>query len=694
MARVALTVAIFASVACAEPVRDRVAIDPVPVVPANVPTTIRKPASFPEPPMQHAAWTAPDGALGSATANVFELGLADPRGCDYRAITISVGDVWGNEQAVDTHGWVLPGSQLAIGWDGLVHPAQQIGALGDIAADVAALLAQPKQFLRPSPLSLVSAMLLVRLGKLELAQRIVDDLKLKPELDLFDAALDTWAWLQFEQGIIAHMRGDVQLALDSWRRLPKLRARLEDVDYLDDIDALIADEQRRIAAPAPAMDEVALLALHALPQRERIAKLVAALDQVAARQMGQPGGVALGEDKIIQALVAEGEPAVEPLLAAFETDDRRTRSVQFWRDFDRHRTVLSVYEAAFDALGGILDLQLFQPVSTGDNLTARGPEGRKQLGEQLRAYWQQWRGVPMEERWYRMFADDARDPSMWLDVAEKIVQPSNVKTIPSSSIAQYTVTTSAANPSLRGEPLRAKQSPSVSELFARRIRAIGRDHAMQRGQLALAFARWDNAAAAADLAATFRELSASPSTSCTMISQLTLERVRGDDAAALADYAGWIVHITPSEAAYSGDCFEPMIEHTDDRAIERAAKALFADRHSPWVPLPEDAYGLLDGDLVHVPAFGVLALAAIGNRKTIGTMTVEGRSANVEVKNGMSSSSIEDGDSPPNGFSTLWRVTDEIAERLARNAGVAFERYWPLDQRDAAIAEIAAWLRR
>ncbi|HEX4450333.1 MAG TPA: hypothetical protein VH143_05640 [Kofleriaceae bacterium] len=685
---------LLAIVACTGPVADRVAIDPVPVAPPNVPTTIRKPAGFPEPPMQHAAWTAPDGALGSAAARVFELGLADPRGCDYRAITIVVGTVWGNDQAVESHGWVLPGSTLAIGWDGLVHPTQQIGAASEISTDVAALLAQPKQFLQQSPLSLVSAMLLVRLGKLELAQQVVDDLKLTPEVDRFGAALETWAWLQFEQGITAHMRGDVQLALESWRRLPKLRAQLKDADYLDDIDALVADEQRRIAAPEPAMDEVALLALHALPQRERIAKLVAALDQVAARQMGQPGGVALGEDKIIQALVAEGEPAVEPLLAAFETDDRRTRSVQFWRDFDRHRTVLSVYEAAFDALGGILDLQLFQPVSTGDNLTARGPEGRKQLGEQLRTYWQQWRGVPMEERWYRMFADDTRDLSVWLDVAEKIVQPSNVTTIPSSSIAQYTMTTSAANPSLRGEPLRAKQSPSVNELFERRLRAIAKDHTMQRAQLALAFARWDNAAAAAELATTFLELSANPSTSCTLISQLTLARARGDDAAALADYAGWIVHVTPSEAAYSDDCFEPMIEHTDDRAIERAAKALFADKRSPWVPLPEDSYGLLDGDLVHVPAFRVLALAAIDNRKTIGKMTVEGRSASVEVKNGMSSSSIEDRDSPPNGFSTIWRVTDEVAERLTRNAGVAFERYWPLDQRDAAIAQITAWLRR
>ena len=129
------------------------------------------------------------------------------------------------------------------------------------------------------------------------------------------------------------------------------------------------------------MDAAAIAAMASLPQAERIQKLTTALEDVSARQMGQPGGVALGEDPIVQALIHEGEPAVEPLLAVFENDTRLTRSVQFWRDFARYRSVLAVYEAAYVALSGILDASFFQAVSTGDHLTARGLEGGARSGK-------------------------------------------------------------------------------------------------------------------------------------------------------------------------------------------------------------------------------------------------------------------------------------------------------------------------
>ena len=46
---------------------------------------------------------------GRASATLFEQGLADPRGCDYRAIEIAIGSVWsGDEGVATTHGWVLP----------------------------------------------------------------------------------------------------------------------------------------------------------------------------------------------------------------------------------------------------------------------------------------------------------------------------------------------------------------------------------------------------------------------------------------------------------------------------------------------------------------------------------------------------------------------------------------------------------
>jgi hypothetical protein len=46
--------------------------------------------------------------LVKASTMLFEQGLADPRGCDYRAIEIVVGTVApGDEDVARTRGWVL-----------------------------------------------------------------------------------------------------------------------------------------------------------------------------------------------------------------------------------------------------------------------------------------------------------------------------------------------------------------------------------------------------------------------------------------------------------------------------------------------------------------------------------------------------------------------------------------------------------
>src|SRR5437879_796540 len=56
-------------------------------------------STIPDPPRQREPWTPPETTLPKflvrASATLFEQGLADPRGCDYRAIEIGVGSVWG-----------------------------------------------------------------------------------------------------------------------------------------------------------------------------------------------------------------------------------------------------------------------------------------------------------------------------------------------------------------------------------------------------------------------------------------------------------------------------------------------------------------------------------------------------------------------------------------------------------------------
>ncbi len=54
----------------------------------------------------------------------------------------------------------------------------------------------------------------------------------------------------------------------------------------------------------------------------------------------------------MRALIAEGDPAVEPLLTALETDMRLTRSVSYGRGMSIDRTVHPVFEAELAALEG------------------------------------------------------------------------------------------------------------------------------------------------------------------------------------------------------------------------------------------------------------------------------------------------------------------------------------------------------
>src|SRR6185437_11798304 len=110
------------------------------------------------------------------------------------------------------------------------------------------------------------------------------------------------------------------------------------LDFLEPLPSLLADQERRAAEKGRAAPA------------DRIPALIAALDEVNARQFGQPGGVDLGSDSRVQALVEVGDAAVEPLLDVLERDTRLTRSVHFWRDFSHHRSLLGVHEAAYVAL--------------------------------------------------------------------------------------------------------------------------------------------------------------------------------------------------------------------------------------------------------------------------------------------------------------------------------------------------------
>ncbi len=105
--------------------------------------------TLPSPPRQAEPWVAPRTSLPrfivSATTTLFQQGLADPRGCEYRTIHVVVGSVWGGQaQEATTNGWVFPAAdggkpRHAIAWSGLVYPLAGVGGRADLEADVRAL---------------------------------------------------------------------------------------------------------------------------------------------------------------------------------------------------------------------------------------------------------------------------------------------------------------------------------------------------------------------------------------------------------------------------------------------------------------------------------------------------------------------------------------------------------------------------
>src|SRR5206468_8660789 len=133
------------------------------------------------------------------------------------------------------------------------------------------------------------------------------------------------------------------------------------------------------------------------PGQRRSTYLIEQLQEVDARQNGQPGGIDLASDPGIAALIEIGDPAVSALSDCIENDKRLTRSVHFWRDFASDRTVLGVREAALSAVMSILRTTVFEPASTGDNFTSRGEEQAKETAQRLRAYWKTYGNLPFDQ---------------------------------------------------------------------------------------------------------------------------------------------------------------------------------------------------------------------------------------------------------------------------------------------------------
>ncbi len=726
--------------------------------------------ALPVPPAQAKRWKPPAGVpdkLVDAAAALFDAGLADPREGEYRVIEVGTGSCWSGDAGVfRTHGWVLPAGagareRYAVGWNGLVYPVVTVGERADLAADIRALVQADEgvraKFARQQPgqkfyrlrhawseqrslaadsLLPLKACLLARLGEGELAAAVWSAWTAGMHADVNDDGAhlrdpylmlaSDWAWALLDRTLGAHMRGDDRLALLGARALARIEPAIDGeaarrgferpgasgptpgvmpyLAFLGDLPRLLADQERRAAEakappPAPAKGD----------QAARVRALVRGLQDVSARQWGQPGGVGLNTDGTVEALVREGEAAVEPLLKSLEQDRRLTRSVRFHRDFFRDRHVIPVRRAAYAALQGIFKMSSF---GANDHAALDEPDGGRQLAAAIRAHWTRFKGVPLAERWYRTLADDRATPAEWLQAAQNIVRPSDVP----PKIGERRA--------LQGEVLRTKRDPSVTALLIKRIDGQWQPFAAETAyrkqltdaiQLGYALSDWDPRAAAPVLSELIRlcrqyfaeEKQPDGNTFLFLgpaVARMTERRLAAGDPAALGHYASWLRGVGPKAASHSYmDVFAPMWEHPDDPDVKLAAEALFGDDRSPWAERFLRAFNT--HDLIHTPMVGVAAF-----RKRVLVELADRRRAGVVKlgEDGVGSLTVDDGYSGGGGIHTLgdprapqvpaeavFRVCDFYAWGISAIPGApACELYWPEADRDRAVAGCAAFLKR
>ncbi len=710
--------------------------------------------ALPTPPQQNTPWPHGDDALATAAATLFEQGLADPRGLEYREIEIAVGNPWnGGGYPIKTHGWVLPedgkDGQFAVAWNGLFYPVVRVGDAADLHKDWAPDAKMPEAIGRafggaseslsvshasPTALKMV---LLLRLGEVEIVNRISKLTKPETNADPYLAIARDWAWFAFERAVCAHERGDDRLALADARLLTKIQPLIEaeakrrgfkpDSDYsntrfpdrklpylpfLKQLPSLLIDCERRVANQKnPSLPKI------------DIAALIDDLQNVDARQWGQPGGVSLAGDARVQALVKRGNEVVEPLLDAIENDARLTRSVSFGRDFFRSRHLISVSEAAYAALADLLRVQFKTYGENGE------PFSKKELAAQIRAYWAKMGALSPVERFYTTLKDDKAGKDQWLQAAANIVQPTDVEshggwtTIPNRKQGQKI--------QLRGESLRDGRTPSVSQLLAQRsddIAAIRtgstQDHFLyvDAGQMALYLADWDKTAAIPTLKKRLMRawsIGTQPDDILafngnpvehfgTIIAKMTLARARSGDATAYDEYATWVQKAELKGVSFGGEELQkPLIQGAARPSIGRAIDYLFNDPKSPWLNVLSERNGswLLDfwqTPLPNTAGFRKQALRALADKTLAGTITFNPRKdwnsrmeAQIELKGlGMGfRGSNDDPDTPPPGQKRAFRVCDAYAYFYSQyQKGPKFQLFWPEKKRDAGVLACRKWL--
>lgn len=696
----------------------------------------------PTPPMQTRAWDAKQSEFppefSASVADIFDLGLADPRGCEYRVVKRA--PVAGVDLSAlpELHAFVLPADdnaeRFAVTWRGLVTRIHSVGSPADLVGDMQLLgrargpnrgvfdrephRSQLYAIGEGEPLVLKAALLL-RLGHSNLAKTLWDLARIsvdrstlaKHQADPYFVISQAWLRAAAAHAREAHVAGDDPMARWAVGRVLAAHTRaqasaaarsLTDVDAPPMIDQvslerLKADQLRRAGRTSPPRT---LAELAALPVDAQVAGLIGLLDEMRDG-MSSWGSVSIRPtDPVVEALIAAGPAAVLPLIDAIEHDRRLSRMLQRGRSINTAK-VLGVAPIALQILYGIIDVDLVMSRTETSRLDD-DKALRTAVAATLRGHWAKVKGKPVEQTWWDVLSDDTATPQQWLAAAESIARPSDVTVRGHNTMVPLRKAGAPITP--RGEALRASLGDAVRIKMVERAQAIESATDLGPGRCLMMkhVVAWDPAATAV-FTAYVDELHAGWSAlddnhamqlvNC--LAQLTDQRLLRGDRTAAEDYARWLQDVPRAHVTSPASALSPMLADPTLPAMQRLAEHLFATSTSSWLPLmlpagktlPEQDF--TDERMLAVPEIRKRIVAELDLQHEVARFEVTA-DGGAMIRSPWSGGQGPIGPSkPPVGAKGPLRYCDVLATGLIAREGVGdrhpFQWHWSKRRRNAAI---------
>ena len=501
-----------------------------------------------EAPQQHAPWSCPGEApekLAQSATMLFSLGYADPRGLEYKCVTIQPDQ----ERLMDVHGWVFSGDngcRYVVAWNGVIYRLEKEGVLADLENDVKSLIEHDDKALaheksehekdaaawekaekRPYPFTHKSwsrsrepfhsfsherlwchqSLMLLRLGKTDLAvklwKRWFDAADKDAEVKATDDLLREWLGVWKDRASYCHSHHDDSLALASLQlieatfqstRTPRFRGV---VRLPFGHEELLADQERRLRERDSKLFHPGdWESTMKLPIDRRPTEWIRWLDDADEKLVFE----------IQRRVLALGHVAMEPVITEFLRDRRLTRHAQTF--FSRPPEHTIAFVPVWETLNSIAAQLAGLPHGTLDakrwamvNSRVRNEEIRPLLADFIRKEAAINKGLSLDAIAWR-YLNQNDDPLLWGPAASTLCRELNSffgdDPEPQTQLTRAELESLKAKraplPVLLGEKYRHKSNPSLSELMLSRAKQLEEKQLRQEAEgLRQANARWESA---------------------------------------------------------------------------------------------------------------------------------------------------------------------------------------------------------